>query len=70
MLAWDWGFTAIAKTTTLLLLGTDGQYVVHEHSAPTGDDLVAPLDGEAARTLYRRLRMHNVPFERLSGSIQ
>ena len=68
VLAWDWAMTAKTKTTTLLLLGANGEYVVHQHTAPAERDLLAALDGDTARSLYRALRMHIVPFERLAAA--
>jgi hypothetical protein len=63
VLAWDLVTSATAWTTTLLLRGASGQYVVHQHLAPNGDDSLKGIDGEVARALYRRMRMHVVPFE-------
>jgi len=67
VLAWDLVTSATAWTTTLLLRGADGQYVVHEHLSPSGDDCLTGIDGEVARTLYRRMRMHIIPFEEVQS---
>jgi hypothetical protein len=62
VLAWDWRCTKTTATTTLLLRGATGEYVVHRHTAPAGHDRIEALDGGAARALYRRMPMHVVPF--------
>jgi hypothetical protein len=63
VLAWDLVTSATAWTTTLLLRGADGQYIVHQHLSPTGEDSLTGIDGDVARTLYRRMSMHIVPFD-------
>jgi hypothetical protein len=63
VVALDWAFTQIDRTTTLLLRGADGAFVVHMHTVPTGFDLIHAIDGGAALALYRRMHVHLVPAE-------
>ena len=63
VVAADWAFTRFTKMTTVLLRGTDGGFVLHQHSVPTGLDQIHAIDDSTAQTLYRRMRLHMAPFE-------
>lgn len=65
VLAADWVFTDLARTTTLLLRATTGEYIVHLHTAPAGSDRIEAVDGVTSQALYRLMQMHVVPYAEL-----
>ena len=64
-MAVDWVFTALARTTTLLMRATSGEFVVHLHTAPAGKDRIEAVDGLTAQGLYRQMQVHIVPYDDL-----
>ena len=63
VLAMDCSFTRTSRTTTVLLRGTRGEFVVHLHTVPGGSDEILALDVLDAKTLYRQMHMHLMPYE-------
>lgn len=68
VLAWDWAVDRVARTMTLLLRGSEGQFLAHRHIAPAGIDLIVTLEADTALLLYRQLHVHVVPFEKVRNS--
>ena len=62
VVAMDWAFTPIARTTTLLLRSGDGSFTVHYHTAPAGFDQIHTIDERCAVALYKRMHVHIAPF--------